>query len=122
MNPHQPLNQPKSTPYDNLIDGMFSTDQYDHLKIILNLNPDSFSPDSCRIPFQKYLYVSPNSVGIIRLMDVDYDNDQVYLRMRNELGNEETITIDINDSEIKVLLINLDDIKRLVLNDIDQTN
>jgi hypothetical protein len=114
MNPHQPQNQSKPSTYEDLTDGMFSTNQYDHLKIILSHQPYAINQSP-----QHYLYVSHDSFGIIRLMDVDYDNDQVYIRMRNELGNEETITIDINDSEIKMLLINLDDIKRLVINDID---
>ena len=118
MNTHQPLNQPKSTPFDDLITGMSSTTNYDHLKIILNASHDSIGKS-----FQKYLWVTPFDFGIARLLNVDYDNDQVILLFHDETNDiDKTITIDVNFPDIKLLLINLDDIKRLVLNDSDQTN
>jgi hypothetical protein len=45
---------------------------------------------------------------------VGYENDQVILCFRDETnGIDKTITIDINVQEIKLLLINIEDVKRL---------
>ena len=118
MKTTKPLNKPKSTPFDDLITGMSSTTNYDHLKIILNASHDSIGKS-----FQKYLWVTPFDFGIAQLMNVDYDNDHVILQLHDEINDvNTTYTIDVNFPNIKVLLINLEDVKRLVLNDKDNFN
>lgn len=118
MKTTKPQNQPNSTTYEELLAGMSSTNKYDHLKIILNASHDSIGKT-----FQRYLWVTPYDFGIAQLMNVDYDNDQVILSYHDETNDiDKTITIDVNVPDIKLLLINLEDVKRLVLNDIDQTN
>jgi len=54
-------------------------------------------------------------------MNVEYDNDKVILQLHDEINDvDTTFTIDINVPEIKLLLINLEDVKRLVMNEIDK--
>ena len=113
MKTHLTQNQPNSTSYEELLAGMSSTTKYDHLKIILNASVDSTGKT-----FQRYLWVTPHDFGIARLMNVDYDNDMVNLSLRDEANDvEKTITIDINVQEIKLLLINFEDVKNLISKD-----
>jgi aromatic ring-opening dioxygenase LigB subunit len=105
--------QINSTTYEDLLQGMASSNQYDHLKIILNASHNSNGKTS-----QKYLWVTPHDFGIARLMNVDYDDDQVILQLRDETNDTDTTyTIDVNVPDIKLLLVNLEDVKRLVMND-----
>ena len=110
--------QRNSTTYEELLAGMSCTSNYDHLKIILNASVDSIGKT-----FQKYLWVTPHDFGIARLMNVDYENDYVILKLRDEINDvDKTYTIDVNVPEIKLLLINLEDVKRLVMNDSDNSD
>ena len=109
-------NRPNFTPYEELLAGMSCTSNYDHLKIILNASHYSIGKS-----FQKYLWVTPYDFGIARLMNVDYYDDQVILQLHDETNDvDTTYTIDINVPDIKLLLVNLEDVKRLVLNEIDK--
>jgi hypothetical protein len=108
--------QRNSTTYEELLAGMSCTNKYDHLKIILNASHNSIGKS-----FQRYLWVTPYDFGIARLVNVDYENDYVILQLRDEINDvDTTFTIDINVPDIKLLLVNLEDVKRLVLNEIDK--
>jgi len=103
-------NQTNSTPYEELLAGMSCTSNYDHLKIILNASHDSIGKS-----FQKYLWVTPYDFGIAQLINVDYYDDQVILCLHDEINDvDTTFTIDVNVPEIKLLLVNLEDVKRLI--------
>jgi hypothetical protein len=111
-------NRPNFTPYEELLAGMSCTNKYDHLKIILNASHNSIGKT-----FQKYLWVTPYDFGIAKLMNVDYYDDQVILQLRDETNDTDTTyTIDVNVPEIKLLLVNLEDVKQLVMNDSDGSN
>ena len=89
---------------------MSSTNQYDHLKIILNASHDSVGKS-----FQRYLWFTPYDFGIAKLMKVDYYDDQVILQLHDETNDPYTsYTIDINVPDIKLLLFKLEDVKKLI--------
>lgn len=87
-----------------LIDGLESGTKYDHLRIILTKNDNrSFG--------QKYLMVTTSAFGVVKLLDLNVDDDQVFLSLQDAYtGVTKKVSIDVDDDTFKFILISWDDI------------
>jgi hypothetical protein len=97
INPERPL-------LKELIDGLESGTKFDHLRIILTKNDNrSFG--------QKYLMVTTSAFGVVKLLDLNVGDDQVFLSLQDtNTGIAKKVPIDVNGTAIQFLLISWDDI------------
>jgi hypothetical protein len=97
INPECPL-------LKELIDGLESGTKFDHLRIILTKNDNrSFG--------QKYLMVTTSAFGVVKLLDLSVDDDQVFLSLQDDYsGITKKVYIDVDDDSFKFILISCDDI------------
>jgi hypothetical protein len=97
INPPNPL-------LKELIDGLESGSQYQHLRIILSSNDN-------RSLGQKFLLVSPSAFGVVKLLDFNVEDNHVFFVLKDIItGIVNKISIDVDDDSFKFLLINWDDI------------
>jgi hypothetical protein len=97
INPQCPL-------LKELIDGLESGNKYEHLRIILTKNNNrSFG--------QKYLMVTSTAFGVVKLLDLNVGDDQVFLSLQDtNTGIAKKVYIDVDDDSFKFILISWDDI------------
>jgi hypothetical protein len=97
INPGHPL-------LKELIDGLSSTNKYDHLRIILTRK-------KIRSFGQRFLMVTTSSFGLVRLLDLDVDDDHIYLIMQDICTGEIShVPFDVNDKTFQFLLVAWNDI------------
>jgi hypothetical protein len=94
-----------------------SPENYNHLQIFLSRNVMS----NC-LQDNEYLMISTNVFGEVTVLDLRVDADYVTIEFLNiamqEVGN---VRVEINDKNLKVLFVNWNDIKKMVVDD-DATN
>ncbi|MBN2775994.1 MAG: hypothetical protein JXR36_00035 [Bacteroidales bacterium] len=100
---------------DELITNMTDApEKYHHLKIFLHR-------ENTKIPSEfgrKYLFVSPDSFGLLKLNDLMVENNSIKLHMEDAFtGQLGSFTIDTNDDSFNFLLIAWEDIQTLVVQD-----
>jgi hypothetical protein len=99
--------------FDELVSGLTVTGKYDHLRLILSKNDNQSLG-------QRYLMVSRTSFGLVRLCDVDFDDNHVYFDLQDiSTGKVKRVPVDINDPAFGFLLISWADIRELVINKAD---
>lgn len=100
-----------SQPFEELCSGL-TTSKYEHLRLILSKNNDLTLG-------QKYLMVSRNNFGLVKLHNVDFVNDKIVLDMEEvSNGLRKDVLLDINDTTFKFLLVSWQDIKQIVKSEI----
>lgn len=68
---------------------------------------------------QKYLFVIPSAFSVVKLLDLNVDDEQVFLSLQDTYtGITKKVPIDVNDTTFHFLLISWDDI----INMYHQTN
>lgn len=98
---------PDDYTFEDIASG-FTSGMFDHMRLILTKNNDQTLG-------QKYLYLSRNTFGLVRLHDVDFFDNKI--RMDIEVistGLRKKVHLDINDSAFKFLLISWHDIKHIL--------
>ena len=99
------------TNQEDLLDGMRTNGNYEHLQLILSKNNN-------RKIGQEYLVVSPLGFGVYELMDVDYEDGQIKMTFKdNDTENIIEERLDINDTKPQLFLICWNDIKGMVYDD-----
>ena len=97
---------------EELLDAMALTDNFSHLKIFLG-----YSHEVGILP-QRYLMVSPSDFGIVKLLDLDYEKEEVVLHLQDDKTKVSSkLYLDIHDNRYKFLLIRWRDITDLVMED-----
>ncbi len=89
---------------EKLLHRMKDSNTYDHLKIILSKN-------NYRNIGQRYLMVTRDGFGIVRLLDVDYSNQGVVMELEDvETGLVKKVTLNVEDRGFKLVLISWGDV------------
>jgi hypothetical protein len=109
-NQNQSNTQSKQKTLDELIE-CISNAKYLHLQLFLSRDGDVSQGLG-----QQYLMVTPSSFSLIKLIDLDFSNNQIYLDLQDiNSGILKRISIDIDDDSFHFLLILWSDIRKMVL-------
>jgi hypothetical protein len=94
-----------------LIDGLETSNKYEHLRIILTKNDiGSFG--------QNFLMVTTSAFGVVKLLNLIVDDARIYLELQDiDTGIINKVPLDVNDVTFKFLLISWDDIITMTLKD-----
>ena len=85
--------------------------EFNHLKIFLHRENTEIQSKFGG----KFLFVSPNSFGLVKLNDLIVENNNIQLYLEDVFtGQSDTFTIDTNDKSFQFLLIDWTDIQELV--------
>ena len=104
MKSAEPNIKPQRQLLKKLIDGLESGDKFQHLRIVLSSNENHSVG-------QKFLMVSPLAFGVVKLIDFNVENNQIYFLLQDIItGVVNKICIDVDDESFKFLLINWNDI------------
>ncbi len=96
---------------EDLLSGLRTDGKYEHLKIILSKTHDHQVGED-------FLVVSPLGFGVYELLDIDYQQGQIKMTLRNtETDNVVAERLEVNDTKPQLFLVCWDDIKRIVYND-----
>ena len=94
-----------------LFSGLTEYGRYNHLRLILSKNDN-------RLLGQRYLIISSTSFGLVRLCDVDFDDNHVYFELQDvRTGMIKRVGEDIDDPAFGFLLISWQDIREMVMNE-----
>lgn len=105
---HHPDNSHKLT-FSELEDEVYNTNRFSHLQIFLSRKREGGIG-------KVFLMVSRKGFLIVRLVDLQYENETILIDLMN-MEVEEEVTrfyLDIYDPRFKFVLLNLQDIKNLV--------
>ena len=92
---------------DDLFNGLSPDGKFSHLKIILSRNGIGQLND-------KYLMVTPEGFGKVKLLDVDFDGHHVQLDMEDcKTGFRKLFSIDVKDESFHFVLIQWNDILKM---------
>lgn len=98
---------PDSITYDELFSGLSSTGIYSHLQIFLHREHTITKPEFGR----KFLLVSPNTFGLVRLNDLYLCDDHICLEMEDVFtGVTKHVFIPVNDKRFRFVLIAWEDV------------
>ena len=110
-NPNEHMT-PYCSSFEDLASGLTDTGIYSHLRLILTKNND-------HTLVQKYLYVSRDAFGLVRLHDVDFNDNQIALDLEVvSTGQNKRVYLDIDDPTFKFLLISWHDIRQILNSEI----
>ncbi len=100
---------------DELITNMLNTpDKFNHVKIFLHREHTNLESEFGR----KFLFVSPDSFGLVILKDLHFESNYIKLYLEDEFtGKSGSFAIDTNDKSLNFLLIAWEDILDLVVQD-----
>ncbi len=105
MENHETINsnaKPDSITYDELFSGLSSTGIYSHLQILLHREHTITKPEFGR----KFLMVSPNTFGLVRLNDLYLCDDLICLELDDVFtGLRKPVFIPVNDKCFRFVLI-----------------
>lgn len=111
--------KPDSITYDELFSGLSSTGIYSHLQILLHREHTITKPEFGR----KFLMVSPNTFGLVRLNDLYLCDDQICLELENVFASiSKSVFIPINDKSFRFVLIAWEDVVDILHEDIGVSN
>ena len=84
--------------------------EFNHLKVFLHREETKIQSDFGG----KFLFVSPNSFGLVKLNDLTVENNYIKLFLEDAFtGKSGSFTIDTNDKSFQFLLIDWKDIQEL---------
>ncbi len=90
----------------DLFKGLSPDGKYAHLKIILHRE----SITSSRLGM-KYLMVTPDAFGVVKLIDIEYSDNNIHLLLKDELnGFIDRISLNPDNKSFQFILILWDDI------------
>jgi hypothetical protein len=105
-NVHIPLNR---LSFDELFSGLTECGRSNHLPLILSKNEN-------RMLGQSYLMVSRTSYGLVRLDDVDLDENNVYFDLQDTCTEKvKRVPLDIKNPAFCFLLISWQDVRMMML-------
>ncbi len=106
--------KPNSITYDELFSGLSSTGIYSHLQILLHREHTITKPEFGR----KFLMVSPNTFGLVRLNDLYLCDDHICLELEDVFsGIAKPVFIPVNDIRFRFVLIAWEDVVDIVHQD-----
>lgn len=106
--------KPDTITYDELFSGLSSTGIYSHLQILLHREHTITKPEFGR----KFLLVSQNTFGLVRLNDLYLCDDQICLELEDVFtGVKETLFIPVNDRTFRFVMIAWEDVVNIVHQD-----
>lgn len=106
--------KPDSITYDELFSGLSTTGIYSHLQIILHREHTITKPVFGR----KFLIVSPNTFGLVRLNDLYLCDNQICMELEDVFtGLIKPIFIPVNDKGFQFVLIAWEDVIDIVYQD-----
>ena len=90
---------------------LINSNQYEHLRLILHRNQN-------REFGQTYLYVSKDAFGKVKLVDLDFVDNHIYIELQ-DCTTKMFIhqSIDVEDKEFKFLLISWQDLRKMVIDE-----
>ena len=90
---------------------LINSGQYEHLRLILHRNQN-------REFGQTYLYVSQDAFGKVKLVDLDFVDNHIYIGLQ-DCSTKMFIhqSIDVADKEFKFLLISWQDLRKMVIDE-----
>lgn len=107
-------NIPEAITYDDLFSGLSANGIYSHLQIILHREQTIQIPEFGR----KFLIVSPNNFGLVRLNDLYLCDNQICLVLEDVFtGFVEPVFIPVIDKRFRFVLIDWDDVVDIVQQD-----
>jgi len=97
---------------DELITNMKNApEEFNHLKVFLHREQTKIQSKFGG----KFLFVSPNSFGMVKLNDLVVEDYQIHLYLEDVFtGQSDTFTIDTNDKTFQFLLIEWNDIQEIL--------
>ena len=106
--------KPDTITYDELFSGLSSTGIYSHLQILLHREHNITKPEFGR----KFLMVSPNTFGLVRLNDLYLCDDQICMELEDVFtGLTKPVFISVNDKRLRFVLIAWEDVVDIVQQD-----
>jgi hypothetical protein len=106
--------KPDSITYDELFSGLTTTGVYSHLQIILHREHTITKPEFGR----KFLMVSPDSFGLVRLNDLYLCNNHICLELEDLFtGITNPVLIPAHDKGFRFVLIAWEDVVDIVNQD-----
>ncbi len=106
--------KPDTITYDELFSGLSSTGIYSHLQILLHREHNITKPEFGR----KFLMVSPNTFGLVRLNDLYLCDDQICMELEDVFtGLTKPVFISVNDKRFRFVLIAWEDVVDIVQQD-----
>lgn len=104
-------NKPEVITYDDLFSGLSANGIYSHLQIILHREHTATKPEFGR----KFLLVSPNTFGLVRLNDLYLCDSHICLELEDaSTGVREPFFIPANDKTFRFVLIAWEDVVDIV--------
>ena len=98
---------------EEFLEGLLTKGKYAHLRLILS------KTDNCQFG-KKYLMVTQNGFGIVKFCDLDYSDNELQIFLQDiQSGIIQQFSIDINDNVFRFFLLAWDDIKKMVMDDIN---
>ncbi|MBN1186473.1 MAG: hypothetical protein JXB49_29630 [Bacteroidales bacterium] len=110
MNTNEIKHDDRRVSENTLLNAMADSDKYSHLRIILSRKAIKGTFPHC------FLMVTPSSFGIVKLLELGYDDDKIILHLQDvytEITSK--VYLDIHDKRYKFLLIEWQDILDMVL-------
>ena len=96
--------------FDELLNAMSNSEQFSHLQVIIRRDKSAIG--------KKYLMVTRNSFGLVKLLNVEYLNERIILHLQDtKSGDSAKPRLNIYDNRFKFLLINWKDIVSMVHDD-----
>lgn len=107
-------NKHEGITYDDLFSGLSTNGIYSHLQILLHREHTITKPEFGR----KFLLVSQNTFGLVRLNDLYLCDDQICLELEDVItGLTKYVIIPINDKRFRFVLIAWEDVVDIVHQD-----
>jgi len=111
--------KPDSITYDELFSGLSTTGMYSHLQILLHREHTVTKPEFGR----KFLMVSPNTFGLVRLNDLYLCDNHICLELEDVFsGIAKPVFIPVNDIRFRFVLIAWEDVVDILHEDIGVSN
>mgnify|MGYP000849828629 FL=1 len=106
--------KPDSITYDELFSGLSSTGIYSHLQILLHREHTITKPEFGR----KFLMVSPNTFGLVKLNDLYLCDDHICLELEDVItGITNPVFVPVYDKHFRFVLITWEDVVAIVHQD-----
>jgi hypothetical protein len=99
---------PSCPSFEAVLSGLTVSGRYDHLRLILSKNNN-------RQIGQKYLMVCRSGFQVIKLIDIDYGENQICLALQDiSTGMTKSVHLDIDDPEFRFILVSWQDIREML--------
>lgn len=104
---------PSCHSFEAVLSGLTPSGEYDHLRLILSKNNN-------RSLGQTYLMVCRNTFGLVRILDIDYGENQICMALQDTCsGIIKNVHLDVNDPAFRFILVSMQDIVKMMMPDIN---